>query len=137
MSYSKYAENINIKMDDDALKQVPKFKNVGSTFREDVENKEDIIQRVKEPKIMFNNKKQLLCSNNLVLEIKYKLTKSCIWSVDLYGSEKWTLGKNKDRVVNAFETWCRRKMLKIKWAERITTDEVFQMAKKERLLLKI
>jgi len=28
-------------------------------------------------------------------------------------------------------------MLKIKWTDRITNDEVFQRAKKERLLLKI
>ena len=31
---------------------------------------EDIIQRIKEAKIVFNNKKELLCSNNLSLEIK-------------------------------------------------------------------
>jgi hypothetical protein len=27
------------------------------------------------------------------LEIKENLTKSCIWSVALYGSEEWTLGE--------------------------------------------
>jgi hypothetical protein len=42
---------------------------------------------------MFNKKKQLLCSNNLSLEIKKKLTKNCIWNVALYRSEKCTLGK--------------------------------------------
>jgi hypothetical protein len=40
-------------------------------------------------------------------------------------------------VVNAFEKWCWRRMLKIKWTDRITNDEVFQRAKGERLLLKI
>ena len=45
--------------------------------------------------------------------------------------------KNGERVVNAFETWCWRRMLKIKWIDRITNDEVFQRAKEERLLLKI
>jgi hypothetical protein len=44
---------------------------------------------------MFNNKKQLLCSNNLNLEIKKKLIKCCIWIVALYESEKWTLGTMK------------------------------------------
>jgi len=42
---------------------------------------------------MFNNKKQLLFSNNLSLEIKKKLIKSCIWSDILCGSETWTLEK--------------------------------------------
>jgi len=49
--------------------------------------------------------KQLLCSNNLSLEKKKKLIKSFIWSVTPYGSETWTLGKNEERVVNAFEMW--------------------------------
>ena len=44
-------------MDDDALKQVPKFKYLGSIFTEDGENKEDITQRVKGAKITFNNRK--------------------------------------------------------------------------------
>jgi hypothetical protein len=39
-------------------------------------------------------------------------------------------------VVNAFETWCWRKMLKMKWTERITNDEVFQRVKEERLIKK-
>jgi hypothetical protein len=67
--------------------QVPKFKYIGSIFTEDGKNKEDIIQRTKEDKVIFNNKKQLLCSNNLNFEIKKKLIKSFIWSVALYGSE--------------------------------------------------
>jgi hypothetical protein len=56
--------------------------------------------------------------------------------VALYGSETWTLEKNEERVVNAFQTWCRRRMLKIKSTDRITNDEAFQRAKDERILLK-
>ena len=55
---------------------------------------------------MFNNKKRLLCSNYLSLEMEKKLTKSCIWSVAVYGSGTWTLGKNEERIINAFETRC-------------------------------
>jgi hypothetical protein len=42
----------------------------------------------------------------------------------------------KLRVVNAVGTWCWRRMLKIKWTDIITNDEVFQRAKGERLLFK-
>ena len=93
MICSKDFENIDIKMDDSALKQVPKFKYLGSIFTEDGKNKEDIIQRIKEAEVMFNNKKQLQCSKYLSLEMKKKLIKNCIWSVCLYGSAIWTLGK--------------------------------------------
>jgi len=60
MVCSKGYENINIKMDDDTLKQVTRFKYLGRIFAEDGKNKEDIIQRIKEAKVNFNNKKQLL-----------------------------------------------------------------------------
>jgi len=43
----------------------------------------------------------------------------------------------KKGVANAFETWCWRRMLRIKWTYRITNDEVFQSAKEVILLLKI
>jgi hypothetical protein len=62
--------------------------------------------------------------------------KSCIWSVAVCGSETWTVGKNEERVINAFETWCWRRMLRIKWTDRIKNIEVFQRAKEEILLLK-
>jgi len=70
------------------------------------------------------------------LEIKKKIIKSCIWSVALCESETWALGKYEERIINAFETWSWRRMLKIKWTDRITNDEVFQRVKDERLLLK-
>ena len=63
---------------------------------------------------MFNNKKQLLCSNNFSLEIKKKLIKSSIWSAALYRSETWIVGKNEERFVNVFETRCWRRMLTLR-----------------------
>jgi hypothetical protein len=37
---------------------------------------------------LFSNKKQLLFSYNLSLQMKKKLIKSCIWSVAVCGSER-------------------------------------------------
>jgi hypothetical protein len=91
---------------------------------------------MKKAKVIFNNVKQLVCANNFGLEMKKKLVKSCICSVAVYGSETWAPGKNEERVVNAFETWCWRRILKIKWTGRVTNDEVFQRAKEERWRLK-
>jgi hypothetical protein len=71
------------------------------------------------------------CPNTL-----HNLHWSSIWSVALYESEAWNLAENEERVINAFQTWCWRRTLKIKWTDRITNDEVFQRVKEERLLLK-
>jgi predicted GH43/DUF377 family glycosyl hydrolase len=69
--------NIDIKTDKDVLKQVLKFKYLGTIFTEDGKNKY-LKQRTKEAKVMFNHRKQLLSSNNLSLEVKKQPIKSCI-----------------------------------------------------------
>ena len=54
------------------------------------------------------------------LEMEKKPTKNCIWSVAVCGSETWTVGKSGERIiVNPFETWRWRRMLKIKRTDRI------------------
>jgi hypothetical protein len=58
-------------------------------------------------------------------KMKTKVIKNCIWSVAIHGPETWTLGKSGERVVNAFETWFWRRMLKMKWTDIITNDEDF------------
>jgi len=50
----------------------------------------------------------------------------CIRSVALYGLETWTLEKMR-RVIKPSEKWYWRRMLKIKWTDRITNGEVFQL----------
>ena len=56
MVCSKDFENVNMKKDDNALNQVPKFKYLGCIITEDGKNKEDIIKGIKVAKVMFNNK---------------------------------------------------------------------------------
>ena len=53
---------------------------------------------MKEAKVMFNNKKQLLCSNNLNLEIKKETYKNlhlecyCLWIKNMDPRKKWRKG---------------------------------------------
>jgi hypothetical protein len=55
-----------------------------------------------------------------------------VCSVAVCGSETWNVGENVERVVNGFETWCWRRMLKIKWADRISNGKVLQRAKRRK-----
>jgi hypothetical protein len=53
---------------------------------------------------------------------KKETYKKLYLSVVLYGSEMWTIGKNEEGILNAFETWCWRRMLKIKWTVKDKMD---------------
>jgi hypothetical protein len=61
--------------------------------------KEDTIQGIKEAKVMFNNKNQLLCSNSLGLGMKKKLVKKlylefcCLWIRNRDRRGKWREGR--------------------------------------------
>jgi hypothetical protein len=50
-------------------------------------NKEGIIKSIREAKVMLDNKKQLLCSNNLSLERKQK-HKKVVFGVLLFMDQK-------------------------------------------------
>jgi hypothetical protein len=48
------------------------------------------------------------------LEKRKQYVKTIIWAVSLNGSEAWTTGKMDPKILEAFENWCWRRMLKIK-----------------------
>lgn len=58
--------------------------------------------------------------------------KTLVWSVALYGAESWTIIKADRRKIEAFKTWCWRKVLKISWTERVTNEGVYQRINKKR-----
>jgi len=67
---------------------------------------------------MFSNKKNDF-SNNFRFEIKKELIKA-VFGVLLFMDQKHgPEEKNRKEVCKAFETWCWRGMLKIKWTDRI------------------
>jgi hypothetical protein len=74
-------------MDDEALKQEPKCKSLRGVRANGGENTEYTIQRIKEAKVMFNNKNQLLYSNNFSLEMKKKIIK-VVFGVLLFVDQK-------------------------------------------------
>ena len=72
---------------------------------------------------------QLLVSN-IDLEIRKKLLKTYVWSVTLYGYEAWTIGK-EERRLQAFEMWYYRKLVKIRWVDKVTNEKVLNVVKKK------
>ena len=44
---------------------------------------------------------------------KVWIVKAMFFPVFLYGSESWTIKKAEHRKIDAFELWCRRRLLKV------------------------
>ena len=54
-------------------------------------------------------------------------------SIFTYGCEAWTLTEVLEAKVDAFEMWCFRRIAKISWKDKVTNNEVFEMADIESL----
>jgi hypothetical protein len=73
-----------------------------------------------------SNKKISLSKSKLITELRKKLVNCYVWSIDLYGSEIWTLSKLGQKYLESFEIWCWRTMKKIKWSEKVTNEQFLE-----------
>ena len=110
------------------------------TFREQLTkewtNEQEIRNRIAMAKIVFNNKKRILCSR-MKLDLRKRLVKSFVWSVLLYGSETWMMRKRNKNSIEALEMWIWKRMEGIKWIDKISYEEVFKKIKERRILLRV
>ncbi|KAI5734139.1 hypothetical protein M8J77_003012 [Diaphorina citri] len=128
MACTKETEAVNILVNRKPIKQTKTFKYLGSTITENAKSTTDVKQRIAQAKVAFLKKKTLLCSNNININIR----KTLVWSVALYGSETWTIGKREQDRIEAFEMWCWRRMMKIKWTERMSNERVLGLVGEQR-----
>ena len=49
---------------------------------------------------------------------KVCLVKAMVFPVAVYGWESWTIQKAELRKTDAFELWCRRRLLRVPWTAR-------------------
>ena len=54
----------------------------------------------------------------------------------MYGCETWTIGEAERKILEAFEMWCYRRMMNIKWMDKITNEEVLEIIGERRTLWK-
>ena len=82
-------------------------------------------------KKVFMEKKKLFIGK-MNLEIKKRIMKCLVWSVALYAAETWTLMHTDRRRLEAFEIWIWRRMEKISWLDKVTSEEVINRVNKVR-----
>ena len=55
----------------------------------------------------------------VLVELRKKMASCYVPSIALYSSKTWTLRKLKRKYLDTFETWCWRRMEKMKWLEKV------------------
>src|SRR5215469_18830018 len=85
---------VNIRIEDNLVKQVGMFNYLGSLINEDEKCEDEIRKKINKAKCAFNKMKNLLTNSKVSIETRKRFVKCYVWSILLYGCESWTLKEN-------------------------------------------
>ena len=66
----------------------------------------------------------ILKSRDITLLTKVHLVKAMIFPVVMYGCESWTTKKAESQRIDAFDLWCWRRLLRVPWTARRSSQSI-------------
>ena len=112
-----------IKIQDKTLEEVKSFKYLGSIIS-DEGSKPEIVARIAQTTAAMGKLKTIWKDKNISLRHKIQLMRTLALSVFLYACESWTLTAELQRRILATEYRCYRRILGIRYIDRITNEEI-------------
>ena len=76
--------------------------------------------------IIYNLIVNTVKSRDTTLLTKVRLVKAMVFPVIMYGCESWTLKKAERRRIDAFELWCWRRLLRVPWTARRSSQSILK-----------
>ena len=74
----------------------------------------------------MTNLDSILKSRDITLPTKVRLVKAKVFPVVLYGCESWTIKKAECQIIDAFELWCWRRLLRVPWTARRSNQPILK-----------
>ena len=68
----------------------------------------------------------ILKSRDITLPTKVCLVKAMVFPVVMYGCESWIIKKAERRIIDAFELWCLRRLLRVPWTARRSNQSILK-----------
>ena len=68
----------------------------------------------------------ILKSRDITLPTKVRVVKAMVFPVVMYGWESWTVKKAEHRRIDAFELWCWRRLLRVCWTARRSSQSILE-----------
>ena len=72
------------------------------------------------------NLDSILKSRDITLLTKVHLVKAMVSPVVMYGCESWNIKKAEHQRIDAFELWCWRKLLRVPWSARRSSQSILK-----------
>ena len=65
-------------------------------------------------------------STDITLPTKVRLVKAMVFPVVMYRCESWTVKKAEPQRTDAFELWCWRRLLRVPWTARRSSQSILK-----------
>ena len=75
---------------------------------------------------VMTNLDSILKSRDITLPAKVHLVKAMVFPVVMCGCVSWTTKKAECRRIDAFEVWCWRRLLRVRWTARRSNQSVLK-----------
>ena len=121
-------EVLNVMVEGGILEQVDSFVYLGSKISNDADCMNEVKSRLAMGMVVMNKLTKIWRNKSIRNNTKLRLMKALAWSVATYGCESWTLKKEEERRIQAFENKCLRKMLRVSWTQMMNNDTVYKTA---------
>ena len=74
----------------------------------------------------MTNLDSILKSRDITLPTKVRLVKAMVFPVVMYGCESWNVKKAEHQIIDAFELWCWRRLLRVPWIARRSNRSIIK-----------
>ena len=74
----------------------------------------------------MTNLDSILKSRDITLPTKVLIDKAMAFPLVSYGYESWNIKKAESRRIDAFELWCWRRLLRVRWSERRSNQSILK-----------
>ena len=109
----------------ETMETVSDFIFLGSKITADGDCSHEIKRHLLFERKAMNNIDSILKSRDITLQRKVHLVKAMVFPV-MYGCESWTIKKAKHGIINAFELWCWRRLLRVPWTARRSNQSILK-----------
>ena len=75
---------------------------------------------------VMTNLDSILKSKDITLPKNIHLVKAMVFPVVMYGNESWTVKKAECQIIDAFELWCWRRLLRVPWTARGSNQSILK-----------
>ena len=72
------------------------------------------------------NLDNILKRRDITLLAKVRLVKATVFPVVMHECESWTIKKAKHQRIDAFELWCWRRLLRVPWTARRSSESILK-----------